>query len=240
MLGTTGLGIIRSSAGVPLNCGLILSNQWGPPHFLSETTMTHSSCKNLFQAGKALLEKSRLVVYNGQCFECSGDYDELEEWWKQNLDPRFGRYMAWVWFSVGAENLMKAALSCNELIGGIPQHLGYPIYGKTLSRSDWIDKVLNPEPEAYGSSEAQKYDFGTLGQLCRSKLPELCEKHGIPTGQSKELKAAYSYLTAAIRNRDGHTYIENRRKQDFPAVGGIFVPAFNTLVKTMTTNKHPF
>ena len=30
--GPTGLGIIRRSAGVPLNCGLILSNRWGPPH----------------------------------------------------------------------------------------------------------------------------------------------------------------------------------------------------------------
>ena len=29
--GPTGLGIIWRSAGVPLNCGLILSNQWGPP-----------------------------------------------------------------------------------------------------------------------------------------------------------------------------------------------------------------
>ena len=29
--GPTGLGIIRRSAGVPLNCGLILSNRWGPP-----------------------------------------------------------------------------------------------------------------------------------------------------------------------------------------------------------------
>ena len=31
MPGPTGLGIIRRSAGVPLNCGLILSNRWGPP-----------------------------------------------------------------------------------------------------------------------------------------------------------------------------------------------------------------
>ena len=29
--GPTGLGIIRRSAGVPLNYGLILSNRWGPP-----------------------------------------------------------------------------------------------------------------------------------------------------------------------------------------------------------------
>ena len=34
VLGPTGLGIIRSNAGVPLNCGLILSNPWGPPQGL--------------------------------------------------------------------------------------------------------------------------------------------------------------------------------------------------------------
>ena len=31
--GPTGLGIIWRSAGVPLNCGLILSNRWGSPLF---------------------------------------------------------------------------------------------------------------------------------------------------------------------------------------------------------------
>ena len=34
VLGPTSLGIMRRSAGVPLNCGLILSNRWGPPHCL--------------------------------------------------------------------------------------------------------------------------------------------------------------------------------------------------------------
>ena len=32
VLGPTGLGIMRGSAGIPLDCGLILSSQWGPPH----------------------------------------------------------------------------------------------------------------------------------------------------------------------------------------------------------------
>ena len=33
MPGPTGLGIIRRSAGVPLDCGLILSNRWAPPQW---------------------------------------------------------------------------------------------------------------------------------------------------------------------------------------------------------------
>ena len=32
MLGPIGLGIVRSSAGAPLDCCLILSNPLGPPH----------------------------------------------------------------------------------------------------------------------------------------------------------------------------------------------------------------
>ena len=202
--------------------------------------MTHCQCENLFQAGKTLLEKSGLVLCQGQSFECSNDQHELERRWEENFDPRFGRYMAWVWFSVGAENLVKAALTCNELITGKPTDLGYPIYAETLDKSAWMDQVLDPQPGAHGPSEAQKYEFGSLGDIWKCKLDELCYKRDIPPDESKELKVGYKYLTQGIRNRDGHTYVENRRKKDFPAVGGIFVPAFNTLVETMTKNGHPF
>ncbi len=36
--------------------------------------------------------------------------------------------MAWVWFSVGAENLVEAALVYNELLEGEPQDGGYPVF----------------------------------------------------------------------------------------------------------------
>ena len=43
MLGPTGLGIIWRSVGVPPNCGLILSNQWGPPQNVNSVNGTISS-----------------------------------------------------------------------------------------------------------------------------------------------------------------------------------------------------
>ena len=199
--------------------------------------MTHSECRNLFEASKSLLVKSGLVHYCGHSFVCKNPENELEDYWKKNFDCEFGRYMAWVWFSVGAENLVKAALVCHGLKVK-PKKLGYPEYSHNTDTESWVAKVLNPEKNAHGSEEAQKYDAGTLDKIWRSKLDGLSEKGIVPDSQRDELKAAYRYLTEAIRNRDAHTYIQNQRRKDFPAVKGVFVSAFNTLVQTMKDNGH--
>ena len=40
--GPIGLGIIRSSAGIPLDCVLTLSKRWGPPHpRIKQTVMNY-------------------------------------------------------------------------------------------------------------------------------------------------------------------------------------------------------
>ena len=202
--------------------------------------MTHHQCNNLFQAGKTLLEKSQLVLYTGQSFKGNSNYDKVKKHWCKNFDPQFGRYMAWVWFSVGAENLAKAALTCNGVITGKLTNLGYPIYNDTLTKSEWMAKVLKPQKGAYGSAEAQNYYFKTLDRICKFELDKLSDMRGICPDERKELKVAYKYLTEAIRNRDAHTYIENVREKDFLAVAKIFKPAFNTLVQTMMDNGHPF
>ena len=77
-----------------------------------------------------------------------------------------------------------------------------------------------------------------LGDIWQVKLDELSQKSGTSETVSKDLKAAYKYLTQAIRNRDAHSYIENERRKDFPAVEGIFLAAFNTLVQTMKDKGH--
>ena len=202
--------------------------------------MTHDECRNLFGASKSLLAKSGLVRCCGDSFVCNNDEDEFEEYWKENFDPKFGRYMAWVWFSVGAENLVKASLVCNGLVKGKPQKLGYPVYSRKADKLDWVDALLEHQPQkgAYGSEEAEKYEFGTLDHIWKVKLEQLSQKLSIPETESKELKAAYRYLTQVIRNRDAHTYVENQRRRDFPAVKGVFVPAFNTLVQAMKVNGH--
>ena len=207
---------------------------------LKDVNMTHDECGSLFGAGKTLLENSGLVSYCGHSFVCKSHEDDIEEYWEENFDPKFGRYMAWVWFSVGAENLVKAALVCNGLVKGKPQKLGYPVYSRETEKRSWIDMVLQCKPPKgdYGSEEAQKYEFRTLDHIWKVKLNKLSEKCGIPETEKKELKAAFKYLANPIRNRDAHTYIRDQRRRDFPAVEGIFVPAFNTLLRTMKDKGH--
>ena len=80
--------------------------------------MSHTDCQMLFEAGKALLEKSGLARYSGPSFVASDDKERFDEYWKAEFHPEFGRYMAWVLFSVGAENLAKAACVCNGVTVG--------------------------------------------------------------------------------------------------------------------------
>ena len=193
--------------------------------------MNHYECGNLFGASRSLLEGSGLVRYCGDSFVCNSDEEVLESWWGETFDAKFGRYMAWVWFSVGAENLVKAALVCNELLEGKPQRPGYPVYWPGTDKDSWVDQVLQSRRGSGGG-------YGMLGDIWQVKLDELSQKSGTSETVSKELKAAYKYLTQAIRNRDAHSYIENERRKDFPAVEGIFLAAFNTLVQTMKDKGH--
>ena len=113
-----------------------------------------------------------------------------------------------------------------------------------MSKKDWIKAVLYPQYGAYGTDEAQKHEFGSLGNTWyrKNKIPFFDKlykkKYRIDENECRELKVVYKYLTQAIRNRDAHTYVQNKRSKDFPAVNGIFVPAFNTLVRTMKDNGH--
>ena len=77
-------------------------------------------CKPLFEAGKALLVKSGLVGWDDQAFEFAPKYPDqsdeaFEAYWKKEFHCEFGRYMAWVLFGVGWENLLKAACVCNDV-----------------------------------------------------------------------------------------------------------------------------
>ncbi len=78
--------------------------------------MSHADCQILFEAGKALIEKSGLANYPGQEFVACEDEATFKKYWKENFHQEFGRYMAWVLFSVGAENLAKAACVCSGVV----------------------------------------------------------------------------------------------------------------------------
>ena len=168
--------------------------------------MSHFECDTLFEASKALLKKSGLARWGDQAFVFvamyPGDDDsEFEKYWKKEFHSKFGRYMAWVLFSVGAENLAKAACVCYEITTGP--------------------------------------DYGTLGRYTKSGglLDQLCEKPSNSDCDKTRLTQGYKSLKRA-RNRDVHGYVANKRREDFPAVEPIFVPAFNILVEAMRRNHH--
>ena len=200
-----------------------------------EKTMNHEECQTLFEAGKTLLVKSRLVQFDGQSFVGKEDDGEFEQCWGR-FHERFGRYMAWVWFSVGAENLAKAALICNEKLERKKDDLGFRFYSPGIGEAEWVDEVLKSDKRRsqLGPEEAYNYNYRNLGDLvCR--LGELGQTE---ESEKRRLKATYRYLSSAIRNRDAHTYVEDVRRKDFPAVSGLFVPAFNALLKAMDPDEH--
>ena len=193
--------------------------------------MSHYECRKLFEAGKSLLEGSRLVRYSNGIFLSNDDEEGLETYWKENFAPGFGRYMAWVWFSIGAEKLVKAALVCNGLLEAKKQNDSYPVYRHDTDKENWVDEVLSTRRNAGGG-------YGNLGDIWKFKLRDLSEKRHHTEAEFKEMKAAYKYLTQAIRNRDAHAYVANQRRRDFLAFEPVFLPAFNNLVGTMKDKEH--
>ena len=201
--------------------------------------MGHDECGKLFGASKSLLTKSGLVRYKDGSFAPEMNEDRFEAYWQENFDPEFGRYMAWVWFSVGAENLLKAALECHGLLCVEHKYLGYPVFSLEVDKKWWRDQVMKcqqSDTPQLSHDEAQKHEYGRLRRLVDNKRK--LAKLGLRERDVREFRAAYSYLTDVIRNRDAHSYVKNQRRRDFPAVEGIFVPAFNTLVQTMKSNEH--
>ena len=115
--------------------------------------MSHFECDTLFEASKALLKKSGLARWGDQAFVFvpmyPGDDDsEFEKYWKKEFHSKFGRYMAWVLFSVGAENLAKAACVCYEITTG-------PDYG-TLGRYTKSGGLLDQLCEKPSNSDCDK------------------------------------------------------------------------------------
>ena len=206
--------------------------------------MDHSKCGPLFEASKALLGKSGLVRWNDQTGMFAPKYpsnndSEFEKCCKARFHQDYGRYIAWVLFSVGAENLVKAACECNGVVQrGQPIPWKYPRFMASIPVTDWVDMVMDDKCSDSGLIRATKVDYQTLGDYWKSHIRGLCKLREICLEETRHLIASYKYLTQVIRNRDAHTYIEDERRRDFPAVKPIFVPAFNILVETMKKNQH--
>ena len=171
--------------------------------------MNHHECGNLFLAAKALMEKSRLVLYQGGSFHACTDESAFEKYVGEKLDPQYGRYMAWLMFSVGAENLAKAACVCAAVVRESPTG-NYGTMGAYLRR--------------------------VKGRL-EGHLVRLAQETCLTGDDNKKLTDGYLELIK-IRNRDVHSYVYGVRQLHFAFAEANFVPAFNALVWTMQRNGH--
>ena len=212
--------------------------------------MDHSECTELLNASKSLLKHSGLVGWDGHAFVANHPGSDdccFEKYHQCTFDSGYGRYICWVLFSVGAENLAKAACVCNHVVCKKVSSLGYPKYEDGMPVMGWVEKVLNKSKSTGAPPSAEKYDYYALEKYWKSTnshtayLECLCKKHkAAVTPQNRDLLiASYKFLTQAIRNRDAHTYVPKQRQKNFPAVEPIFVPSFNILVRTMKENGHP-
>ena len=171
--------------------------------------MDHSECGKLFLAGRALMEKSCLVLYQADSFHACTDESAFEQYVSEEIDPQFGRYIAWLLFSVGAENLVKAACLCTGTIPVSPTG-HYGTMGSYLRR--WKGRLE--------------------GHLIR-----LCREMNLPSDDKQKLTNGYLELIK-IRNRDVHSYVYGVRQLHFAFAEAHFVPAFNVLLGTMQRSDH--
>ena len=171
--------------------------------------MNHHECGNLFLAAKALMGKSRLVLYQGGSFHACTNESAFEKYVGEKLDPQYGRYMAWLLFSVGAENLAKAACVCAGVVRESPTG-HYGTMGACLRR--------------------------VKGRL-EGHLVRLARETSLTGDDNKKLTDGYLELIK-IRNRDVHSYVYGVRQLHFAFAEANFVPAFNVLVGTMQRNGH--
>ena len=171
--------------------------------------MNHHVCGDLFLAAKALMEKSHLVLFKDGNFHACTNECAFEKYVGEQLDPQYGRYMAWVLFSVGAENLAKAACVC---LGCVPKSpTGH--YGTLGAYLRKVKGVLD------------------------GHLVGLAQKAHLTDDDRRKLTDGYLQLIK-IRNRDVHSYVYGVRQLHFAFAEAHFVPAFNVLVGTMQRNGH--
>jgi len=181
-----------------------------------------------FRAGICLIEKSRLLKFDKGDFKFEPVLQDQFEREARTLDPDFGRVMLWLWFSTGAEYLLKGymILQDPEFLKQADKPL--PLLPMSSRPADWANKIIRQQED-----KAIQNIFGTL-QVVDGLKGRLDKQvgDGIPQSPQRaiEIEAIYSILRSAIRNRDSHAYVMDVRLAHFHMTND-FAPAFNDLLR---------
>jgi hypothetical protein len=207
--------------------GLSHSEQIPPPVLheqssnMTDESLTQDAVRQI-AAGIALIRGSSLLMFDAPSLQfCPANINSFETE-ASSVHSRFGRVMKWIWFSTGAEYLLKGALiSTGDFV---------PLRGTEkleIPREDemdaWIDKVFT------SAAKSSKTDYKTLSDM-QLGLKHLCGRHQSESAQGKSLRAAFLLLGESVRNRDAHAYVPDVRIGHFHLLR-LFAPAFNTLLR---------
>lgn len=180
-------------------------------------------------AGVTLIVKSNLMTFDLDECAFRVEPSALFEKKASALDRDFGRVMYWLWFSTGAEYLLKGFLILAD-----PQFLESEDKFATPPQTDggpqpasWPETVI-----AHTASKVPQDYFGTMGKSVHlAELLSAQRDFGEVPDEStaRQAQAAYGFLGNAIRNRDAHAYVPNVR-MEHAHMTNEFAPAFNTLL----------
>ncbi|AIV65731.1 hypothetical protein [Burkholderia pseudomallei] len=207
-----------------------------------------------FVAGVGLIKASRLLFWDGEknCFRMpgidpvTGMLDEnFEQAW-QRFDPHFGRVVFWNTFSNGAEYLIKGLLLAHDLDGSRELNTAamtlQPSPQQLSTLAAWAKLVRKQDATVFKAWA--RADYGSLGDAMNApwkamwtrkygNLPKNSpERHALES-EADIIYSAYDVLRSSIRNRDTHAYVPNVRENHRYLVEGLFLPAFNLVLKWM-------
>ena len=171
--------------------------------------MSHERCQDPWDAGQALIERSGLAHFNGQQFDSCGSEPGFEKYWEKRFDRDFGRYLAWVLFLVGAENLAKAACECNGVevrstatLGDYIRHKGFfQALCKEIRHCGGAGCVLIEKYQCI--NDVRNRDTHSFRRGVRSPDFPLVEQTFVP---------AFNILVDAMRH-SGHELRKSRRRK---------------------------
>lgn len=183
------------------------------------------------RAGVSLIHGSRLARWKSPppSFEPVQETDY--EAGHAGVDSNFGRVISWITFSVGAEYLAKGVC----IVHGRLKHRSTAVFcppGPQVNIDKWA-ALVEPVPIKKLRACTDPFireDIDTLPML--GELVTVLED--LVTGHDRTIvSAGFKLLSSAIRNRDAHTYIKNKRQSNFHLVERLFLPALNILLRTV-------
>lgn len=179
-----------------------------------------------FRAGICLIENSGLLEFDSSDYKFSPVPQYDFEYKARELDADFGRVMLWLWFSTGAEYLLKGFMILQNPQFPKQEDKPVPLLPMEDRPSNWADNIIGQKPD-----KAFQNNFGTLQAADGLKdrlVAQVPNGVALTNARAREIEAIYSNLRSAIRNRDSHAYVKDVRQAHFHMTRD-FAPAFNDL-----------